>query len=529
MKRSKILISLLLILAMMLSTAGVAFANKNTNQGGTFVWATFSDPINLNPCLASDSASTDVHQFLFRGLYTRDWNTSIIPDLATAMPKVTNGNKTLTIPLRKDVKWHDGQPFTADDVKFSLEFMLDKKVASPRYAYYEKIEKIETPDKYTVVIHLKEPDSALIPNLSYNYIIPKHIWEKVDRTKVRESEYNKSKPIGNGPFKFVEWKAAERVVLEANPDYYGGRPNFDKVIFNITPSQAVAMVKAETGEAHMVAVPESDIARMKSKKNLNVYVYDRAAFDCILYNTKSPFFEDKRVRQAITHALNKQAIVNGIYKGLGKPAEGSYHPKLAMYAPDVPKYAYDLEKAKKLLDEAGWKVGKDGIREKDGKKFKFVLLTNKGNIMREKLTVLVQRQLKLLGIEAEPRILEWNTFLNKYVDVGKFDAYVGGFTTNLDGDQTSFYHSDRSKGYFNKGSWKNPRVDELLDKARLTFDPAEQKKIYAEVQKIVAEEQPMTYLVYRKSGLAVNNKVKNAKIVDLLGFNSEIGSWYMTK
>ncbi|KRQ87315.1 Oligopeptide-binding protein AppA precursor [Caloramator mitchellensis] len=524
----KKLVSLILSFLLVLTLVAPNAIAKAPAKGNEVYYATFSDPIDLNPAISSDSASSEVTGFLFRGLLTRDWDTKIIPDMAEAMPTISKDQKTITFKLKKGIKWHDGVELTSADVKFSYEFILDKRVNSPRYTDFEKIDKIETPDKYTVVFKLKEPDSALIPNFTFGYIIPKHLWENVDRTKVKQSEYNK-KPIGNGPFKFVEWKPAERVVLEANPNFYGGRPKVDKIIFTITPSQAVAMVKAETGEADWVYIPESDIARMKTKQNLNVFVYDRLAFDCILYNIKSPYFSDKRVRQAISYATNKQAIVNGIYKGIGKVADGSYHPKIWAYSANVPKYNYNLAKAKQLLDQAGWKVGKDGIREKNGVKFKFVLLTNKGNIMREKLVVYIQSQLKLLGIQVEPRILEWNTFLNKYVNPRNFDAYVGGFTTALDGDQTVFYHSDPDKGYFNRGGYKNARVDYLLDEARKTFDVNLQKKYYAEVQKIVAEEQPMTFIVYRRGAQGFNKRVKNVKVVDLLGINEGYMQWTIDK
>ncbi len=527
MKSLRTILSLTLMFALVFTAMPMgSFAAQDPN---TITWATFSDPIDFNPTLAKDSASTDVLGMVFDGLYTRDWNAKIIPSMAAAMPKISADNKTLTIPLRKDVKWHDGKPFTSADVKFSIEFMLNKQTNSPRFANFELIDKVETPDAYTVIIKMKSVDSGLLPTLANNYIIPKHIWEKVAPLTARESEFNKSKVIGSGPYKFVSWSKAERVVLVANDAYYGNKAKIKNLVYTITPSQAVAMVKVETGEANMVQVPESDITRMQKVSSLNVTVYDRVVFDCILYNIKSAYFSDVRVRQAISHAINKQYIVKGIYKGFGSPAEGSYHPKLAVYNANVPKYAYDIAKAKSLLDAAGWKVGKGGVREKAGKPFAFVLLTNKGNIMREKLLVEVQRQLKPLGISVEPRILEWNTFLAKYVDVGKFDAYVGGFSTGLDGDQTVFYHSDKSKASMNKGSYANPEADKLLDAARATLDPAKQKEYYGKLQVIVAQDQPMTFLVYRKAAWAVTKNVKNVKIVDLLGFNTGFPSWTITK
>ncbi len=519
---TKIAIALALVMGISLAPNSVQAAKSKL--AGKLVQASFSDPINLCPSLSSDSASTDVTTYLFRGLLQRDWKANLIPDTAAAMPVISKDGKTMTFKLRKDVKWHDGKPMTSADVKFSYEFILNKAAASPRYGAFEKISSITAPDAHTVVFNFKEADSAVLPNFEFGYIIPEHLWKDVDPAKAKQHELNK-KPIGNGPFKFVEWKTAERVTMAANPDFYLGKPKVSEIIYQINGNQAVAMVKAETGEANWVRVPEADIARMKTKANLNVFVYDRTVFDGVIYNLKSPFFSDVRVRQAFTHAINKKAIVNGVYKGIGKVADGSMHPKNFAYEPNVVQYAYDLKKANALLDAAGWKKGADGIRVKNGKKFEFALLTNKGNIMREKLTVVLQAQLKLIGVKVEPRILEWNTFLAKYVEVSKFDAYVGGFVTSLEPDQTIFYHSNKVLGALNRGGYSNKAVDAALEAGRKTFDNAERKKLYSTVQKQVAIDQPMTFLVFRREGLAVSKNITGARATDLIRTNGEEINW----
>ncbi|CCC58084.1 MULTISPECIES: peptide-binding protein [Caloramator] len=537
MKKIKQVITLLLFTVIILSSfVGVTKAKSEPmTKANTIYYATFSDPIDLNPAISSDNASSEVTGFLFRALLKRDWSGKLIPDMAEAMPTISNDNKTITFKLRKGIKWHDGTELTSADIKFSYEFILEPKVASVRRSNFINIDTIETPDKYTVVFKLKEPDSALLPNFSYYYIIPKHIWEPelqklLNGTykSIKESKYNRE-PIGNGPYMFVEWKTAERVVLKRNPNFYDPQPKIEYIVFTITPSQAVAMVKTETGEADYVVVPESDVARMRTKSNLNTFVYDRASFDYIVYNLKHPIFSDKRVRQAIAHALNKEAMVKGIYKGVASVAHSSYHPKLWAYNPNVKPLQYNLNRAKQLLDQAGWKVGKDGIREKNGQKLQFVLMTNKGNIMREKLVVYIQNQLRLVGIKVEPRIIEWNTFLNKYYYAGKYDAVLLGFITSIDGDQTVLFHSDPAKGTFNRNFYKNPQVDKLLDDARKTFDINEQKKLYWKLQEIIAEDQPITYIAYRKNGLSFNKRVKNVKVVDLLGTNDGYMSWELQK
>jgi len=523
-KRSFLFLGLLVVI---LLAAGleVTFAAKQPQKGGTLKIAAFGEPKTLNPIMAEDSVCMDIIGFMYSALLKFDKNTNIIPDMAASLPKISKDNKQITFKLRKGIKWHDGMPLTSADVKFSYELIIDKNVNSPRYSDFEKIAKIETPDKYTVIFKLKEADSSIYYNFAFPYIIPKHIWEKEDRTKLRESKYSRM-AIGNGPFKLKEWNNSERVVLEANPFFYGKKPRLAKVIFDITPSIAVAMVKAENQEDDMVEVPESDIARMRKIKHLNVYQYTAPIFDGIIYNTKSPFFSDKRVRQAISYAINKQVIIKGIYKGIGKPANGSYVPALWCYNPNVRKYNYNPALAGKLLDAAGWKMGKDGIREKNGRKFRVEMITNKGNTQREKVVVALQQQLKLVGIDIVPRILEWNTMFEKYIDRRNFDVYMGGFVTGIDGDQSVFYNSDPAKGFFNKGSYVNHKIDKLFAQMRKTFNRNEQKKYLFEVQKIVAEDQPITFLVYRENAEALNKRVKNVKVYDLLGLSSP-EEWYV--
>lgn len=520
MKKLKILISTLVILSLVFSSSAAIFADPAPKSMGTLKYGTFSDPIYLIPFMNSDSASSDVCSLLYTGLVTYGPKLEIVPAVAESYTISADG-LTYTFKLKKGVKWHDGSELTSADVKFSYETIIDPAVNSPRKVDFMKIKTIETPDKYTVIFKLSEVDGVLINKFTSGYIVPKAIYEKVDKTKLKQSDLARN-PVGNGPFKFKEWKTAERVELVRFDDYYDGKPGFNSYIFDINPSQATAMVKAEKGEVNRVFVPESDVARMSKITSLNVNKYVGNVFDCVVWNTKTSFFADKKVRQAMTYAINKQAIVSGIYKGNGKVASGSFVPALPFYNKDAKQYNYDLAMAKKLLDEAGWKIGKDGIREKNGQKFKITMITNKGNIMREKLLVYVQTALKQVGVQVEPRVLEWNTFITKYVEPGKFDGYVGGFTTGLTADHRAFYHSDPKLGHLNRGKYSNPEVDKLLEQVVLTADANKQKELAFKIQTIVAEDQPYTFIIYRTQAYAYSKSVKNVKSYDLLGwFNPE--------
>lgn len=533
MKRIRFAVAIALLAALFVTSFSTeAFAKRPGKAGGEMKFVVMSDPIYLCPPMATDSASSDVYQFMFEGLLKVDKGMKIIPGIAE-MPTISADNKTFTFKLRKDVKWHDGKPFTSADVKFSYEWIMDKDVNSPRVNYFTYVDSVEAPDPYTVIVKMKQVDSSMMWTFTYPYIIPKHIWENVPRNnaKIREyaADFINNKPIGLGSFKFVSFKKSERVEMVANTDYYEGRPNFDKLTVMIAGSTVASALKVETGEGDMTAVNEADIPRMKTKSNINTFVYNRAAFDALIYNTASPYFDDVRVRQAVSYAINRDALIAGIYKGLAAPAYGSYYPSMWCYTTQgVTKYNYDLNKAKQLLDQAGWKVGKNGIRQKNGKEFSFVLLTNKGNAIREKLIVVIQSQLKLLGIKVEPRIVEWNTFLTKYVYTKKFDAYMGGFQGGATGDQSTFYHSNPAIGKMNYGSYKNTRIDELYNKVKLTFDTEAQKKMYAEIQQILSKEVPYTYIAYRKNAYSINKKVKGAQVYDIDGF-MYFDDWYIDK
>jgi len=312
MNKYKVWISFVLILVMLAATFTLVNAGTAKAPEKILTEATFSDPRTLNPIMMEDTASSDIIKRCNAALLKYDKNINLVPYAAESMPTVSKDGKTITFKLRKDIKWHDGVEFTSADVKFTYDMILDPDVMSPRYGDFLSIDKIETPDKYTVVFKLKKADSIILHEFQNEYLIPKHIWEKEDKKTLKANPKSRNL-IGIGPFKFVEWKTAERVVLVKNPDFFYEDVKLDKYIISITPSTATALIKLEKGEANYVQVPEAEVARIKKLPGIKVITVQAPVFDYIGYNTKTPFFSDKRVRQAIAHAVNKNAFAKGIY------------------------------------------------------------------------------------------------------------------------------------------------------------------------------------------------------------------------
>jgi peptide/nickel transport system substrate-binding protein len=477
-------------------------------DGGVLVSATGGEASKLNPFLAADSASADVCSMVFDGLVRYSPKLELEGELAQSW-QIKDGGKTIVFKLRPGVKWQDGQPFTSADVKFTVDSILDPKVASPRKSDFDLLEKVETPDALTVVARYKK---ASAPALSYwgIGIAPKHLLEGKD---LNSDGFNR-KPIGTGPYRLTEWKDKQYMELEANPDYWEGKVHIAKIRIRFIPEPATQFLELKTGGIDsMTLQPEQflhqavgdDFERINRK-----YRFDGLAMYTYLgFNLAREPFTDKRVRQALSYAIDRQELITGVMEGLAQPCSGPFSPQMPAYNQSVKPYPYDLSRSAQLLDAAGWKLNKDGLREKAGKVFRFSLLTNKGNAPREKTVLILQQQFKKLGIQADVQIIEWSSFLSNYVDKKNFDAVVMGWELSLDPDQYAIWHSSQTKdGELNFISYKNPVVDRLLEQGREEFDPAKRLAIYRRFHAIIADDQPLAFLYSPDSLSALSLKVQ---------------------
>lgn len=488
--------------------------------GGTLRIAVVNDPRSLNPIFYDDTLSGAVCDLLFDALLARDEKNELYPKLAAAMPTVSADGLEITFELNKGYKWSDGTEVTAEDVKFSYELILDEIVNSPRIDDFMAIADMQVVDPYTIKFVLSEIDSQILDRFADTRIVPQHILKNEDRANLRESSFSRN-PVGNGPFIIDEWLTGERVTLKANPNYFYGQPKLDAVIYMITPSSATALLKVETGEADLVIIPDGDITRIESDGKLDVYKYDTTYFTCIQYNVEKALFSDVTVRRAMSLALNREAMIKGILDGNGTAIASSYPNSCKYFDESLKADPFDIEEAKSLLDQAGWVVGADGIRAKDGVRFEFDLITNKGNEAREKAIIYLQSAYKEVGIQANPKIYEWNTLFDQYVDTGNFDAYVGGYSADSGILHDWLYDKD---AFFNSGRYANEEMQQLFQVVKGSFDEKIQKDAVYRMQAILVEDQPFTYLYTQKTAYAVNKNVKNVQILDGVGMY-DIENW----
>jgi len=453
--------------------------------------SSIGDASFLNPVLAQDSASSEINSLVFNGLikYDRDLK-NFVGDLAESW-KVEDGQEPkITFFLRKGVQWHDGKEFTAHDVKFTYDKIMDEKTNTVRRSSYELVKRAEVLDPYTFRVIYREPFSPGLETWGIG-IIPKHILEKED---INTSSFNR-RPIGTGPFRFVEWISDEKIVLEANPKYFEGGPNLDRIVYRIIPETALSEMEILTKGVDYSGLFPYQFKRMSEVPFLRTYSQPSLGYTYIGYNLKNELFKDKKVRHALTHAINREEIVKYVLYGYGTVASGPFPNHLWYSNPNVKPLAFDPERSKSLLREAGWRDSDgDGILDRDGKPFRFTLITNSGNDTRRDIGVIVQRQLRDIGIDVKFELYEWSVFLKNFITAKHFDACILGWALSVDPDAYEIWHSSQIEKGFNTISYSNPQVDRLLEEGRREYDIEKRKKIYWRIHELIAEDQPYTFL-----------------------------------
>ena len=506
----------------------VVGADNTPAHGDTFIEASIGDASNLLPVLSSDSASSDISGLIYNGLVRYDKDLKIEGELAESW-EISEDNLTITFKLHKGVKWHDGAPFTSADVLFNYLLYTDPKTPTAYAESFKQVASAEAPDPYTFRVTYPQPYAPAL--ISWGMPIhPKHLLEGKDITK---SPLSRS-PVGTGPYRLSEWSSGEKIVLESNPDYFEGEPYLKRVVYRIIPDQSTQFLELKTGSLDFMGLTPLQFDRQTEtpafKKLFNKYNYLNFGYSYLGYNLNRTLFQDKRVRQALTYAIDKQEIIEGVLLGYGKAATGPYKPDTWVYNTQVKTYGYDPDKAKQLLAEAGWRDSDgDGILDKDGKSFSFTIVTNQGNDLRAKSGEIIQRRFRQIGVDVQLRIIEWATFLKEFINPGNFDATILGWTGGPEPDQYNIWHSSKTgPRQLNFIGFKNTEVDEILEQGRRTFDLQERKRYYDRFQDILAEEQPYTFLYIAEALPALAKRFRGIEPAPA-GIRYNFSDWYVPK
>jgi len=440
---------------------------------------------------------------------------AIAPEVLPA----TEHNPVIIFDLRKGVKFHDGHEFDAGDVKFTYEAIINPKNLSPRVPDYEPVKTLEVIDKYKVKVVYKRLYSPAFGTWSMG-MLPEHLLnseairreaeakeEDPEKFSLRDSDFNRH-PVGTGPFVFREWKSDQYIVLDRYDDYWEGAPNYRSYTFRIVPDLLTQEMEFYGGAIDSYGVQPHQVKRLKDDPRYQNFSGLSFGYSYIGYNIRRDLFKDKKVRKALGMAIDTDKVIRYVMHDQAERITGPFVKQTEYYDNGIQPLPYDPEGALRLLREAGWERNKDGWLEKDGKKFAFTLITNGGNDIRKSILTIAQDSWKKIGIDVSTDIVEWSVFLGKHVNTGSFDALILGWSMGIDPDLYQIWHSSQTNPQqLNFVGFKNNEADDLIVKIRQEYDYDKQVEYCNRLHRIIADEQPYTFLYVGKWTAVLDKKI----------------------
>lgn len=489
----------LIVFIMLYASVQAKESGSNTlpaaqTYGDYIIMGSIGEPSNLIPPLSTDSASSEANSLIYISLLQFDKDLNITTHAAESFEVLDEG-KRLRFTLRRGIKWADGTPLTADDVAFTYRFMIDPKTPTAYAEDFLAVSEFRQTGPYSIEIVYEKPFARSLMTWM-SAILPRHLLEGQDLATSALIR----KPVGAGPFMLKSWVSGTRLTLAASPSYFEGRPNLNGVVYRFIPDPATMFLELKANKLDAMTLTPQQYLRQTTgptwDANWRKYRYLSFSYDFLGFNQRHAFFNDVRVRRAISHAIDRDSLIKGALFGQGVPAFGPYKPGTWPYNNALSPIPYDLDKARALLAAAGWAdTNNDGLLDRDGVPFAFTILTNQGNAQRIKAAIIIQEQLKAVGIKVQVRTVEWAAFINEFVHKGQFDAVVLAWTIVQDPDLFDVWHSSRATaGGLNFTNFRNPEVDALLMQARASVDRAERKALYDRFQEILHDEQPYAFL-----------------------------------
>jgi len=463
----------------------------------TLVVVIESSPANLDPRIGKDAQSERIDELIFDSLVRKDDHFNLLPGVAESweIPDPQN----YIFHVRHGIRFHDGRPLSARDVKWTLDTMRNGSLMTLKGAAYKLVDAVETPDDFTVRVHLKEPFAPLLWNLAGGAfgVVPYG----------SDKDFNRA-PIGSGPFRFISLSPDSEVVLERNDGYWGEHARIQRLRFNIVPDTTTRALELRKGSADIAvtSLTPDIVNTLKRESNLRIIEQPGSSLQYLAFNLRDPILKDVRVRQALAYTIDRGPILHYIFGDLGRLADSLLPPEHWAYNGQVARYPHDPAKANELLDVAGYAPGKDGVR------FHLTMKISTAEESTRLLAAVLQQQLKQVGIALDLRSFEFATFFSDVIK-GEFQLYslrwVGYSNQDPDIFEDVFYSASFPPKRDNRGYYSNPRLDRLIDEGRRTTDQQKRKQIYDEVQRIVAEELPYINLWYFDNVVVHSARVRN--------------------
>ncbi len=514
--------------------AGTGDVSGPPVQGGTVVVGMRADFGPFNSIVNTDIYTDELIKYaLFTPLVQYDEDLEVQPYLAESWE--LEGDTAIVFRLRQDVTWHDGQPVTAEDVKFTFDRAKDPATASLlASAYLSEVESAQVIDLHTIRFDFVRPHAQALEDFWWAPM-PKHLLEGVPVEQLRTAEFNRN-PVGSGPYRFVERRANERLVIERNPDFpeaLGGPPHLDRVVFRIIPEAPTMLAELLTGGVQIdIPLFPDQAEEVRARNDLELFSYAGRTFFYIGWNNRREPFTDARVRRAMTLAIDRQEIIDALLFGHGTPAAGPI-PPWSPLDPEVEPLPYDPEQAATLLESAGWvDRNGDGIRENaQGRLLRFTLMTSDAPLNRAVVEV-VQAHLRRVGVAADIRIVEFQTLLTQHRG-RDFDAVFTSWVMDnfqVASTPVALFHSRWADvpGSANRSAYANPRADRLIEAGAVATDPDEAREIWREFTELLREEQPLTFM-YWLDELAASRRIVQDVVMDPRGELVSIADWWLPR
>jgi len=471
--------------------------------------ATSTNPSRLNPILATDSGSSEIAGYIFNGLVKYDKNNvEIIGDLAESF--YFENETTVIFKLRKNVYWHDGVKFSADDVVFTYETIISPKISTPYSSGFRFVKSVKALDKYTLKVVYKHPYFKALETWSMG-ILPKHILK--NEKNLMSSKFN-TNPIGTGPYKLYLLEHSKNIILKANDNYFEGRPKIDEISFHVIADPMTRFLMLKSSALDVGSIEPMQYEKQLTPeffKKFDIYEKISQSYTYLGFNLRLKKFQDPRVREALSLAIDREEITKILFLSHAKVCTGPFLPGTKAFNKDVKAPTLDRQKAKQLLKEAGYD-------EKNPLKFEIV--TSNLSAIRPYVTEILQYQLRKVGVEVTLRVMEWQAFLNMVVFPHKFDALVLGWGLSVTPDPYSIWHSDNDKkGGFNLVGYKNKELDKMIEESQKIIDRDKLGVIWQKMFKMITDDNPYLFLYIPNSITTINKNIKNVN-------NSPSGIWH---